>query len=156
MGSKLFWIACVLGLMATGGCTPGAATAPNAHQPAAGNAIVIGMSLIKYGQLSSPFGTVQAYNPAFLTVPAGSTIQFHNEDGFKHTATMISGSFPSANTFNTSALTSSGADLATTSWSSGDLDPNGFSQTFATLHPGTYLYGCYHHYPAMRGVIIVQ
>jgi len=156
MSSKRFLLVCALASVAATGCTPGAAVAPNANHAAGSSAIIIGMSLIKYGQAPSPFGTVQAYNPAFTTVPVGSTIQFHNDDGFNHTATMIGGSFPASNQFQTAALTPSGTSLASPGWSTGDMVSNSFSQTFAASTPGTYLYGCAHHYPAMRGVIIVQ
>jgi plastocyanin len=147
--------ACAFAAAGLAGCTPGAQVAPNSHAAAA-SAILIGMSLVRYGAESTPFGTVQAYNPAFVTVPLGSTIQFHNDDGFNHTATMIGGSFPSSNTFQLSALNASGTTLAAAGWSTGDLLPNGFSQTLSASSPGTYRYGCYHHYPVMRGVIIVQ
>lgn len=146
------WLAVALALA---GCTPGAVVAPGSNR-AAGNAVVIAMSLVKYGQSSSPFGTVQAYNPAFVTVATGATIQFRNDDTFAHTATMIGGAFPASNTFQSSALAPNGHDLNAAAWSTGDVGPNGFSQTFAASTPGTYLYGCYHHYPTMRGVIIVQ
>lgn len=137
------------------GCTPGAAVAPN-NNNAAGNAVIIGMSLVKYGLQSSPFGTVQAYSPALVTVATGATIQFRNDDNFAHTATMIGGAFPASNMFQSSALTANGHDLSAAAWSTGDIGAGGFSQTFAASAPGTYLYGCYHHYPTMRGVLIVQ
>ncbi|MDQ6780715.1 MAG: plastocyanin/azurin family copper-binding protein [Candidatus Eremiobacteraeota bacterium] len=146
------WLAAVVALA---GCTPGAALAPSDHN-AAGNALVIAMSLVKYGQSASPFGTVQAYNPSIVTVATGATIQFRNDDAFSHTATMISGAFPASNMFQSSALSPNGHDLTTAAWSTGDVAGNGFSQTLVASTPGTYLYGCYHHYPTMRGVIIVQ
>src|SRR5579872_2707173 len=111
--------ACIA-LAALGGCTPGAAVAPS-QNAASSNATIIGMSLLKYGQSQSPLGFVQAYNPAFVTIAVGSAIQFHNDDGFAHTATMISGSFPNSNPFQTVALTASGSDLAAAAWSTGDI-----------------------------------
>lgn len=73
-----------------------------------------------------------AYNPATLTIPAGSTVTWTNDDTVPHTATAQ----------DRAAL------------QSGTLEPGAsFSQTFAT--PGTYDYFCEFH-ANMKGEVIVQ
>ncbi len=153
MGIRGLVVACALVLLGTA-CTPGAQVAPN--NQIAGGAILINMALVNSAPTLTPFGNVQAYNPDFVTVAVGSTIQFHNNDNFNHTATMIAGVFPPSNNIPIAALQPSGTDLANANWSTGDVTPNAFSQTLRASTPGTYLFGCQHHYPVMRGVIIVQ
>ena len=120
-------------------------------------AVIVGESLTKYGQMSSSFGTVGGFNPALVLVAHGATIQFHNEDSFDHTASGINAaSFPGGNPLPLSAQTPSGTDVSQPGWSSGLLSPGAFSRAFGTSQVGTYLFGCQIHYPAMRGVIIVQ
>lgn len=72
-----------------------------------------------------------AFGPAELTVPAGTTVTWTNNDGAPHTVTADDGSFGSEN-------------LAT-----GDT----FSFTFDT--PGTYTYHCEIH-PSMTATITVE
>jgi plastocyanin len=136
-------------------CTPGASSAPNSGSATA--SIVVGESLLSYGLLASNFGTVGGFKPAIIVVASGTTIQFHNLDAFNHTASGIAAvSFPPGNPLPSTALHPSGGDVSVTGWSSGVLLPNAFSQTLNTAKPGTYLFGCFYHYPLMRGVIIVQ
>jgi plastocyanin len=72
-----------------------------------------------------------AFAPATLTIAAGDTVTWSNEDAVAHTATSTTGAFDS-----------------------GDLGQGeSFSFTFAT--PGTYDYLCTPH-PTMTGQIVVQ
>ena len=72
-----------------------------------------------------------AFSPATLTITAGDTVTWTNEDAVVHTATSTTGAFDS-----------------------GDLDQGeSFSFTFTT--PGTYAYLCTPH-PSMTGQIVVQ
>jgi plastocyanin len=137
------------------GCTPGASGAPSGS--AVAGALIVGESLIKYGQVSSNFGMVGGFSPGIVVVAEGTILQFHNEDSFNHTASGINAaSFPSGNPIPSSAQQRSGTDVSQTGWSSGVLLPNAFSQPLATSKTGTYLFGCFYHYPLMRGVVIVQ
>lgn len=155
MGRLLHWISCASLASILVACTPGAPNAPNANSLARG--VLVGESLLKYGQTSSQFGTVGGFNPAIVVVAHGTTIQFHNEDSFNHTATRISGPpFPPGNPIPNSALTLSGTDVSQLSWSSGALLPNAYSQALGTSKVGTFFFGCFYHYPIMRGVVIVQ
>jgi amicyanin len=71
-----------------------------------------------------------AFEPATLTITAGDTVTWTNEDAMVHTATSVDGSFDS-----------------------GDLDQGeSYSLTFTT--PGTYAYLCTPH-PTMTGRIVV-
>jgi LPXTG-motif cell wall-anchored protein len=72
-----------------------------------------------------------AFSPPMLTITAGDTVTWTNEDPVVHTATSATGAFDSG-------------DLA-----QGDS----FSFTFTT--PGTYAYICTPH-PEMTGQIVVQ
>ena len=71
-----------------------------------------------------------AYAPTTLTVAAGTTVRFRNDDSDAHTVTADDGTFDS-----------------------GGLDPRGaFQHTFN--EPGTYRYVCAIH-PWMKGTIVV-
>jgi plastocyanin len=72
-----------------------------------------------------------AFAPATLTITAGDTVTWTNEDQIEHTATSTTGAFDSG-------LLGQGAS---------------FSFTFTT--PGTYDYLCTPH-PSMTGQIVVQ
>src|SRR5579871_857231 len=79
-------------------CTPGAPPPPSGSQGAMPGAVIIEVSLLKYGPSQTPDGTVAGYNNDNLTVPAGTIIQFHNQDSFTHTASSVGTSgFPSGN-----------------------------------------------------------
>jgi plastocyanin len=72
-----------------------------------------------------------AFSPATLTVAAGTTVIWTNNDAVPHTATASDGSFDS-----------------------GNLNPGqSFSFKFST--PGTYAYSCQYH-AGMQGTIVVQ
>lgn len=148
-------LACLVSMLVA--CTPGAPPPPGGSQALAPGAIVIQVSLIKYPPQQTQFGTVAGYNNANLTVHVGAVIQFHNQDSFTHTASSLgtSGFPPNGPAFK--ARTRSGSDLSQANWSSGDLQPDAYSQPIHATTPGTYYYGCYFHYNTpMRGVITVQ
>ena len=148
-------LACLMSMVV--GCTPGAPAPPGGAQALVPGAIVIQVSLIKYQPQQTKFGTVAGYNNDNLTVHVGAIIQFHNQDSFTHTASSLgtTGFPPSGPPF--SARTRSGSDLSQSNWSSGDLQPDSYSQPIHATTPGTYYYGCYFHYNTpMRGVITVQ
>jgi len=140
-------------------CTPGAATTPSSlsRSPISG-AIIVHVSLLKYGPSPSTFGTVAGYSPNPLTVSVGSIVQFVNDDNFTHTASFVSTTgFPVGNPLSSAAQTPSGTDLASAGWSSGNILGGAFSQGFTASTAGTYYYGCFYHYGSpMRGVIVVQ
>jgi plastocyanin len=74
-----------------------------------------------------------AFNPAAITVTAGTVVTWTNFDAFEHTATGDPGSLDP--------------------WDSGTLAPNGiFTRTFNLL--GTYTYHCAIH-PGMRGTVAI-
>lgn len=71
------------------------------------------------------------FSPSSVTISAGKTVKFTNNDSVDHAAT---------------------AD--DNSWGTGTMHTNGtFVRRFDT--PGTYTYHCYYH-PTMTGTIIVQ
>jgi plastocyanin len=98
------------------------ATPTAAASPAPSPAVAVGTSV-----------TIKdyAFTPATLTVPAGTTVTWTNNDPVPHTATASDGSFDS-----------------------GNLNPGqSFSFTFAT--PGSFSYVCQYH-AGMKGTIVVQ
>jgi len=139
-------------------CTPGAPAPPGGAQGLVPGAVVVQVSLLTYKPAGSPHGTVAGYSNDALTVKVGTIIQFHNQDSFTHTASWVgTNGFPPGNPLGESARTRSGGDLAQTNWTSGDLQPNSYSQPLRASTPGTYYYGCFFHYNTpMRGWITVQ
>jgi plastocyanin len=120
--------------------------------------VTVAISLINYPDMSSAYGMVGGFSPALVVVASGTVVQFHNQDGFDHTASGIPGSsFPGGTPIPFSALTPSGSDVSQAGWSTGLLVGGSYSRTFTTSTVGQYLFGCYYHYSSgMRGVIIVQ
>ena len=148
--------ACLIGALVA--CTPGAPSQPTGAQGPVPGATIIQVSLLTYKPMASPDGTVAGYANAHITVPVGTIIQFHNQDNFLHTASLVSRtSFNNANPPSSAARTSHGSDLATPGWSTGDLNADAYSQPLTASQAGKYFYGCFFHYSTpMRGVIIVQ
>ena len=72
-----------------------------------------------------------AYDPATITVPAGSTVTWSNDDVTPHTVTALDGQFDS-----------------------GIFDP-GASFSFTFSEPGTFAYQCLLH-PTMQGSVVVE
>jgi len=72
-----------------------------------------------------------AFNPAQITVSAGTTVRWTNQDSITHTVTADNGQFSSGN------LTS------------------GDSYQFTFTTPGTYAYHCSIH-PNMKGTVVVK
>jgi plastocyanin len=75
-----------------------------------------------------------AFEPSILTVKAGTTVTWVNNDGASHTIVSDTGSPVSF---------------------SSDPFATGASYTFTFTQPGTYAYHCSIH-PSMKGIIIVQ
>lgn len=138
-------------------CTPGADhPAPNPTSLPA--TITIDVNLTLHPTALTAAGSGGGYAPATTTVAVGSSIRFVNSDGFAHTATSlgVSGTFPAASPFGTSALNQSGS-LLSAAWTSGTLQAGGASQALVADQRGTFLYGCFFHYGApMRAAIVVQ
>ena len=155
MGHRHIMLA-LLALIA-GGCTPGAQSVPVSTSQVA-TAVTISVSLLTYPDMSSAYGMVGGFSPALVVVARGTVLQFHNKDGFNHTASSIAAaSFPGGSPIPLSALQASGSDIAQPAWSTGIMTAGSYSRTFTTSTVGQYLFGCYYHYPSgMRGVIIVQ
>jgi plastocyanin len=75
-----------------------------------------------------------AFNPAVITVTAGTIVRWTNADPFTHTTTSDIGSLDP--------------------WDSGELGLGGtFTKTFAT--PGTFGYHCAIHFTSMLGTVVV-
>ncbi len=72
-----------------------------------------------------------AFEPATITIAAGDTVVFVNEDGAPHTATASNGTFDTGN-------------LST-----------GESGSISVIDAGTYEYFCAIH-PAMKGTVVVE
>ena len=137
-------------------CTPGAPPPPSGPQGAVPGAVIIQVSLLKYGPTQTPDGVVAGYSNDNLTIPVGTVVQFHNQDNFTHTASSV-GTSGFGNPPGAQAQTQSGSDLAQSGWSSGVLGPNAYSQALTASTPGTYYYGCFFHFNTpMRGRIVVQ
>ncbi|HYZ17458.1 MAG TPA: hypothetical protein VE591_13700 [Candidatus Acidoferrum sp.] len=137
------------------GCTPGA---PPSGGGGAVATTTIDVSLTSFAAVATAFGEGGGFSPSITTVALGSTVVFVNQDSFAHTSTSLGGatSFPANSNFPSSALSQSGTRLST-GWTSGNLAPGAFSQPLLADVPGTYLYGCFYHYPApMRGAIVVH
>ena len=79
-----------------------------------------------------------AYTPATITVTAGTTITWTNNDIYTHTVTSDDGT-----SFNSGPIGTGGAYGGGGAW----------SNTFTT--PGTYLYHCMYH-STMHGTVIVK
>lgn len=139
------------------GCTPGAPAAPTGTSHLA-TAMTIETSLLNYPGMSSPFGMVGGFSPALAVVARGTVVQFHNQDGFNHTASSVAGtSFPAKSPIPSADLKQAGTDIAQPGWTTGLLTGGSFSVSFTTSSAGTFLFGCFYHYDeGMRGVIVVQ
>ena len=108
--------------MLTATTTAAAATAPAPPEPNDGGK----------GATGSLAVTIQnfAFNPATLSVPAGTVVTWTNRDTVPHTATSTQGTFDS-----------------------GNLNP-GQSFSFTCEQAGSYDYVCQYH-PNMRGTVTV-
>jgi plastocyanin len=133
-------------------CTPGsfglASSSTGGASGVTGKVLAVDVDLTK-----DPDG----YSPLDATINVGDGVQFHNSDGFSHTATSIAGTtFPTAYPFTSSALIQTSATLSE-GFSSGNLTAGSFSQTLLANMPGTYLFGCFYHYGSpMRDQINVK
>jgi len=131
---------CVVALaMALAGCggTSSATTSPSATTPPAATTAPTTAPTATTGGQSGGGAAVSivsfGFNPASLTIKAGTTVTWTNTSTIGHTSTSDSGS--------------------AVSWDSGDLNSNGtFKFTFTKA--GTYTYHCAIH-PNMMGTIVV-
>jgi plastocyanin len=71
-----------------------------------------------------------AFNPKSVTVKAGQTVAFTNNDSVTHTST-------------------------SSAWDSGDIQPGSSYTLTAPSQPGSYTYHCSIH-PSMTGTLVVQ
>ena len=153
--------AALVALAFAAACTPGGIPAATGGGGGGGgrNAVTtIDVNLTQHAPVQTPAGTSGGYAPPIAMVAVGSTIRFHNSDGFAHTATLIPGAttFPPGSPFSVTAQTQSGTNLSN-SWSSGTLQPGSTSQTLLVDKAGTYLFGCFFHYGSpMRATIVAQ
>lgn len=137
-------------------CTPGAPTNPAGANTQIAGAVIVHVSLLKYGAVGSPYGTLAGFSPNPLTVTHGAVVQFVNDDNFAHTASSVGTAGFVSSPLSSSTQNVSGSDVANANWSSGVLQGGGFSQGLNTSTTGTYYYQCFFHYAQMHGVIIVQ
>lgn len=115
-------VGATLVILLTGGSTGGGSPAPAAATTAGGGRgkkVTVDISMF-------------AFRPATLTIAAGTTVAFTNEDTTEHTATADNGT-----TFDTGAI------------------QDGQTKTVTFGKPGTYSYKCSFH-PFMTGTIIVK
>jgi plastocyanin len=118
MAAKLNYLSAILiAVVLISGCTNyGASPAPSSPPPAGANAV----SIQNY-----------AFSPSTLTVSAGTTITWTNQDSVSHTITSDSGAFDSGSI------------------------ASGNTNSYTINTPGTYSYHCSIH-PSMKASIIVQ
>ena len=119
----------ILGIVAISGCTSyNNSTSNNSSMTNMGNNSSTGNS-----SSSTNMVTIQnfAFNPATLTVKAGTTVTWNNQDSTTHHVVSDTGAFDSGN-------------LA-----------NGQSYSFKFAKSGNYPYHCSIH-PSMTGTIVVQ
>jgi plastocyanin len=151
-------LALLVAALTLSACTDGAPSASAATSGAGVVTIELNLDAFPITQLAA--GSSGSFSPAVATVAVGTQIQFRSLNNFAHTASSVAGTtFPQASPLTGTALTASasGTGLSTPGWTSGQLAPLGLSPIFVADKAGTYLYGCFFHYPApMRGEIIVQ
>jgi plastocyanin len=144
--------AIALGLLAA--CTAGGV--PTSSGGGGGTTIDVNLTL--NAPSKTPYGQSGGFAPPITTVAVGTQIRFVNTDSFTHTATEIPNAtqFPSGSPFGIGALMQHGTTLSG-GFTSGALQAGSSSQTITADRPGTYLFGCFFHYPApMRAAIIAQ
>ncbi|MBV8490920.1 MAG: hypothetical protein JO199_10370 [Candidatus Eremiobacteraeota bacterium] len=142
-------------------CTPnGQGVSPNGGGGGGGShsvAHTVSVNLTLNQPVKTPYGESGGMKPPVLDVNVGDTIVFTNTDSFAHTSTSVGTgpAFP-ANGPSASALNQRGATLSG-GWTSGAMQAGSSSQTILADKKGTYLYGCFFHYPApMRGAIVAH
>jgi plastocyanin len=140
-----------------GGCTPNGIGVAGGNGGGGGVTHVVDENLTQSVNVKTPYGESGAIKPSVLDVNVGDSIVFMNTDSFPHTSTWVGDgpAFPS-NGPNAGALTQRGTTLSG-GWSSGAMPAGSGSQKILADKPGTYLYGCFFHYPApMRAAIVVH
>jgi len=158
--SARYALACAAATVILTACTPNGIGVANGGGGGGGGVThTVDVNLTQNLPVSTPYGSSGGMKPPILNVKVGDTIVFHNSDSFMHTSTSVPAAagtkFPAAGPTG-SALTQHGATLSG-GWSSGVLQPGSSSQAVTADKAGTYLYGCFYHYPApMRGAIVAQ
>jgi plastocyanin len=151
---------CALALLMLCACTPGG-IAPSSNGGGGAAATTIDVNLTLHTPASTPLGPSSGYAPPVTTVAVGTSIRFHNTDGFAHTATSIpnAATFPAVSPFGISAQTATSVSTLSGGFSTGVLPSGSVSQAILVDRAGTYLFGCFFHYSApsnMRGIIVAQ
>ncbi len=143
-------------------------------QSAAAGAQVVAISPLITPTTAPLFGIIAGYGlvsggsagnvAAPIVVAPGATVQFFDDDQFgsqlHYSAVGIpgAGAFPSPTfTFPPASQTQTGAQInATSSWSTGLLSGQCYSQAFTIAGPGTYYFGDYTYYGLgnLRDVIV--
>jgi plastocyanin len=121
----------VLALLVLAACGGGAG-APASTAPSATGTGAAAVSIANF-----------AFTPQALTVKAGTTVTWTNNDGAPHTVTSTDGSSTDAKT--------------TSAFDSGNLGP-GETFSFTFDKPGTFYYACAIHaaQASMHGIVVVQ
>lgn len=130
---SLLALAALAGCAPTGGATPGgnSGAAPTATSaPAATATSPANATTVKIIGASGNY----SFQPASVTIKAGSTVMWVNNSNVPHTSTSDSGS--------------------AVAWDSSVISSGGGSYSFTFSKPGTYAYHCSFH-PFMHGVIVV-
>lgn len=140
------------------GCTPngvGVVNGGGANGGGVNHAVAVNLTLNL--PVNTQYGQSGGMKPPIVDAKVGDTITFVNTDSFNHTSTSVGNGpkFPSKGP-NGTALNQHGVTLSG-GWSSGVLAAGATSQKVLADKAGTYLYGCFFHYPApMRGAIVVH
>ena len=133
-GALVFSLATVVALAGCGSSTPATTTTatntPSASAPTATSAPPANATTINITGAAGNY----VFQPASVTIKAGSTVVWSNVSGVPHTSTSDSGD--------------------AISWDSSTINTGGGSFSFTFTKPGTYPYHCSFH-PFMHGTIVV-
>lgn len=130
VGALIILAGCGATAATTSGGATSAPTATTAPAPTATTAIPANATTVKITSAGGSF----AFEPASVTIKAGSTVVWINDSGAPHTSTSDSGD--------------------AISWDSNAINASGGSFSFVFTKAGTYPYHCAFH-PFMHGTIIV-
>jgi plastocyanin len=96
-----------------------------------------------------------------LTHSPSNIVEFKNIDNQPHTAANLgpwTGSYPAQGPNPAATPSPKLADISTSGFTAGNLNPGSTSRHYTANVPGIYVFGCAYHYLSnnMRTVIIVQ
>lgn len=155
-------LTCLIAACAPGGTnvSPGGAAGVGAPGvgPAAATRHMVILDLSKVKPHATKYGEAGGIDPYVLTVNVGDSIEFKNDDTFTHTSSYLGHftKFPKSSPLTAKALVRKG-DTLSGGWTSGPLKPGSSSQVVRADKAGTYLYGCFFHYPSpMRAAIVAR